>query len=149
MEFAEISLSFVWLVIAIIFGIFELATTSLVSIWFVIGAVLAMLVSITGLPLWFQIFVFILSSVLVIVFLRPIAMKHINGKAAKTNLDAMIGRILIAKTDIDNIKMTGKADIDGSTWLVVSKDDSFIPKDEKIRVVGIEGAKLIVERMSS
>ena len=42
--------------------------------------------------------------------------------------------------------MSGKADLDGTTWIVVSDDDSVIAAGEEIEVVKVEGAKLIVKK---
>jgi membrane protein implicated in regulation of membrane protease activity len=144
----EISMPVIWLIAAIAFGIFELVTTNLVSIWFVIGAVIAMLTSLIGLPLWGQIAVFVISSGIVLFFVRPLATKYVNSKTIKTNIDALVGRITVAKTDIDNFKMSGRVDMDGTTWLAKSVDDSVIATGEEIKVVKVEGAKLIVEKIS-
>ena len=62
---------FVWLVIAVVLGIFEAATVALVSIWFAIGAVAAMVPAYFNAPFWVQILVFILVSALCFVFTRP------------------------------------------------------------------------------
>ena len=91
--------------------------------------------------------VFIIISVVSLLFTRPLAKKYLNDKIVKTNIDSLVGRTLIAKTDIDNLKMSGKADLDGTTWIVVSEDDSLISAGEEIEVVKIEGAKLIVRRI--
>ena len=75
------------------------------------------------------------------------AASHFNNRLKKTNIDAVVGRKLIAKTDIDNLHGTGKVDMDGSTWLAVSSVDNIvIPAGCEVKVVEVKGAKLIVER---
>ncbi|MBO6241166.1 MAG: NfeD family protein [Butyrivibrio sp.] len=143
----DVSMQIIWLIVAVVFGILELITTSLVSIWFVFGAVVAMIVALFNAPVLFQVIVFIIISVVSLLFTRPLAKKYLNDKIVKTNIDSLVGRTLIAKTDIDNLKMSGKADLDGTTWIVVSEDDSLISAGEEIEVVKIEGAKLIVRRI--
>ncbi|WP_022773274.1 NfeD family protein [Butyrivibrio sp. AE2015] len=142
----DISMQIVWLLAAVVFGILELVTTSLVSIWFVFGAVVAMITALFNAPILLQVIVFIVVSAISLLFTRPLATKYVNSKTIKTNVDSLVGRVLIAKTKIDNLKMSGKADLDGTTWMVVSGDDSVIAAGEEIEVVRVEGAKLIVKK---
>ena len=142
----DISMQIVWLIAAIVFGVLELITTSIFSIWFVFGAVVAMITALFNAPVLFQIIVFIVVSAVSLLFTRPLATKYLNSKTIKTNVDSLVGRTLIAKTEIDNLKMSGKADLDGSTWIAVSSDDSIIAAGEEIVVVKVEGAKLIVKK---
>ena len=113
-----------WLILTVALAVIELATLGLITIWFAIGAAVAMLVALLGGNIWAQLISFIIVSTVILVTVRPIASKHFNRNIKKTNIDAVIGRKLIAKTDIDNIKGTGKVDMDGSTWLAASTDDN-------------------------
>ena len=142
----DISMQIVWLIAAVVFGVLELVTTSLTSIWFVFGAVASMIAALFSAPMLIQIIIFIIVSAVSLWFTRPLAMKYLNSRTVKTNVDSLVGRILIAKTEIDNLKMSGKADLDGSTWIAVSSDDSIIAAGEEIEVVKVEGAKLIVKK---
>ena len=136
-----------WLILTVILAVIELTTLGLITIWFAIGAAVAMLAALLGGNIWVQLIRFIIVSTGILVTVRPIASRHFNGKIKKTNIDAVIGRKLIAKTDIDNIKGTGKVDMDGSTWLAASSmDEVTIFAGEEVRVVRVSGAKLIVER---
>ena len=143
----NISMPIVWLIAAVAFGVFELVTTNLVSIWFVIGAIVSMLLSFTGIPILAQVIVFVLVSGIVLFLVRPFATKYINSKAVKTNIDAFIGKILVVKKDIDNFQMSGRVDMDGSTWIAVSADGSAIKTGEEVKIVRIDGAKLVVEKL--
>lgn len=136
-----------WLILTVILAVIELATLGLITIWFAIGAAVAMLAALLGGNIWVQIICFIVVSTVILITVRPIASKNFNSKIKRTNIDAVIGRKLIAKTDIDNVKGTGKVDMDGSTWLAASSiDDVTIFAGEAVRVVRVQGAKLIVER---
>ncbi|MBQ3798547.1 MAG: NfeD family protein [Butyrivibrio sp.] len=137
----------IWLIISIVLAVIELSTLGLVTIWFAIGAIVSMIVALLGANIWVQLICFILVSVVILVAVRPLAEKYINRNIKKTNIDAVIGRKLIAKTDIDNIRGTGKVDMDGSTWLAKSSiDEVTIRAGEEVVVVKVQGAKLIVER---
>lgn len=143
----KISMAIIWLAITVVLSVIEIATLGLVCIWFAAGAVAAFLVSLVGAPIWLQITVFLVVSIVVLVLVRPIAAAHFNNRLKKTGIDAAIGRKLVAKTDIDNLHGMGKVDMDGSTWLAASSmDEVVIHAGEEVRVIEVRGAKLIVER---
>ena len=145
----DISVSVIWLIITVVLSVIEIFTLGLVTIWFAAGAAIAFFLALFDAPLPVQIGAFLVVSVLVLVLVRPIATKHFNNRLKKTNIDAYVGRKLIAKTDIDNLKGTGKVDMDGSTWLAVSSVDNIvIPAGSEVKVVEVKGAKLIVELAS-
>ncbi len=143
----EMSMAIVWLAAAVILAVIELLTMGLATIWFAAGALVAFLLTLIGAPVAVQIAAFLVISVAVLILVRPLASKYLNKKVKKTNIDAVVGRKLITKTEIDNLKGTGKIDMDGSTWLAASSIDSIvIPQGTEVRVVKVSGAKLIVER---
>lgn len=143
----EYSMPIIWLILAVVLSVVELNTMGLTTIWFAAGSVVALIFSLFKAPVGLQIGLFIVVSIVVLVLVRPLAAKHINSKTAKTNLDAIIGRKLVVKTEIDNIKETGKVDMDGSTWLASSTiDNVIIHEGEEVVVREIRGARLIVER---
>ena len=143
----NVSLPVIWLIVTVVMSVIEIITMGLVSIWFAAGAVVALMLALIGTPLWLQVTAFLVVSVAVLILVRPIAAAHFNNRLKKTNIDAIIGRKLIAKTDIDNLHGTGKVDMDGSTWIAVSSMDNIIIRaGETVKVVKVQGAKLIVER---
>lgn len=137
---------FVWLVIAVVLGIFEAATVALVSIWFAIGAVAAMVPAYFNAPFWVQILVFILVSALCFVFTRPFFKKIIKVNKQPTNVDRLVGQEGIATDDIENIECRGKVFISGLTWSARSETGELIPQGAVVTVKKIEGATLVVER---
>ncbi len=142
-----ISESLIWLIITVALSVAEIFTMGLVTIWFATGAAVAFVLALIGAPLPVQIAAFLVVSIVILVLVRPIATKHFNNRLKKTNIDAYVGRKLIAKTDIDNLHGTGKVDMDGSTWIAVSSMDNIIIRaGETVKVVEVRGAKLIVER---
>ncbi len=137
---------FVWLVIAVVLGIFEAATVALVSIWFAIGAVAAMVPAYFNAPFWVQILVFILVSALCFVFTRPFFKKIIRVNKQPTNADRLVGQEGVATDDIENIECRGKVFISGLTWSARSETGELIPQGAVVTVKKIEGATLVVER---
>ena len=137
---------FVWLVIAVVLGIFEAATVALVSIWFAIGAVAAMVPAYFNAPFWVQILVFILVSALCFVFTRPFFKKIIRVNKQPTNVDRLVGQEGVATDDIENIECRGKVFISGLTWSARSETGELIPQGAVVTVKKIEGATLVVKR---
>ena len=143
----DISLPIIWLIVTIVLSVIEIFTMGLVTIWFAAGAAVALLLSLIDAPVAIQVVAFLVVSIAVLVLVRPIAQSHFNNRIKKTNIDAIIGRKLIAKTDIDNLHGTGKVDMDGSTWLAASSVDNIvISAGEEVVVKEVRGVKLIVER---
>ena len=137
---------FVWLVIAVVLGIFEAATVALVSIWFAIGAVAAMVPAYFNAPFWVQILVFILVSALCFVFTRPFFKQIIRVNKQPTNVDRLVGQEGVATDDIENIECRGKVFISGLTWSARSETGELIPQGAVVTVKKIEGATLVVKR---
>lgn len=135
-----------WLILVIIFGIIEASSAALVSIWFMGGAVIAMMLSLVGVPVWLQITVFIVTSTLLLIFTKPLVKKWLDSAKVKTNTDALIGKQARVVETIDNLRSTGAVYIDGKTWTARNTvDDIVIDVDKMVEVIKIEGVKLIVD----
>ena len=83
----EISMAAIWIASIIVLLIIEGATSGLVTIWFAIGAVAALLAELIGAPIWLQAVVFLVVSFVTLVFTRPLAQRHLNNKTQPTNAD--------------------------------------------------------------
>ena len=68
-------MNWLWLGAAVVFGLIEAATAALVSVWFVGGAVAALLVSLLGGALWLQILLFLAVSAVILALTRPLVRK--------------------------------------------------------------------------
>ena len=134
----------VWAAAIIIFGILEGITVQLVSIWFVAGAVAALISVPLGAPQWLQFVIFFAVSLIVLAIVRPIIKKRLTPKQEKTNADRCIGKDAIVIEEINNILPTGQVKADGKVWTARSSDNSIIPKDTIVSVEKIDGVKLIV-----
>ncbi len=67
-----------------------------------------------------------------------------NVSLTRTNVDALIGKETIAKTDIDPVD-GGIIKLNGELWLSRPADEVVIKEGSRVRVVRIEGVTLIVE----
>jgi len=136
-----------WLLVAVIFGVIEAATVQLMSIWFAVGAVAAMIAALLGAGIWLQFVVFLAVAVLVLVFTRPLVKKVLRVGHVHTNADSLIGRIGAVTVDIAGPGEVGRVLVDGQDWSAVSQDGIPVAKGEKVLVKAIEGVKLVVEPM--
>lgn len=135
----------IWLVIFIVLLGIEIATLGLTTIWFAGGALVATLISAMGFPLYVQIPVFLVVSVVLLLFTRPIAQKYFNKERIKTNAESLVGQTAVVTESINNLKGMGKAVINGQEWTARSVDDSAeLQKETQATVVAIEGVKLVL-----
>ena len=139
---------YVWLGVLIISVILEALTFALVSVWFVPGALASMILAfIPGVPLWAQIVVFLLISLALMVFLRPITDKLLIGKKVATNADAVIGEMAVVTEPINNLEAKGQVKVRGQIWTARAADkNATFEIGEIVNVVAIEGVKLICKK---
>lgn len=136
----------VWLALLIIFAVAEAATVGLTSVWFAIGSLSALVCALAGGNIWLQLGIFIVLSLVCLVALRPLAKKYLNTRVEPTNADRVIGQEARVTQDIDNIQGTGAVTIGGVTWTARSEHDTPITAGAMVRVLRIEGVKVMVEK---
>ena len=136
----------IWLVVAVVLAVIEASTAQLVCIWFAFGAFGALLSAMLGAPLWLQFVWFLLLSLLALWLTRPLAKKYVNGRAQPTNADRVIGREALVTEDIDNLRASGAVSVGGKEWTARTEEGKpLIPAGQVVKVLRIEGVKLIVE----
>ncbi len=139
--------AYFWLFVLAVLVVVEIITTGLTTVWCAVGAACAYCVRLLGGPLWLQTIVFVLVSVLLIVFLRPIALNHFNINREKTNINSLEGKKGKVTQLINNIEQTGKITIGDIEWSARTEDDDVIIDVGKIvEIVRIEGVKVIVKQ---
>ena len=136
-----------WLIVALIFGIIEIATVNFYTIWLAIAAVITAILSVFGLGIPGQILAFSLISLLLVLLSEAIVRKVIFGgrQEIKTNIDALKGQEGIVTFKIDNRKGEGIVKIRGTDWSARSDDDESIPERTIVIIQRIEGVKVIVK----
>ena len=140
-----VNMPVVWLVAVIALLIIEGLAPGLVSIWFALGALAALISALIGAPLWLQALWFVLVSVASQCLTRPLAKKYINAKVVPTNADMLVGKECIVKETVDNIAGTGAVAVEGKTWSARMADETErAAVGEVVSVLRIEGVKLIV-----
>lgn len=141
-----LDMSIVWLVAMVALLIVEALVPGLVSIWFAIGALAALIAALLHAPLWLQIVWFLAVSVATLVLTRPLAQKFVNSRTQPTNADALIGHDCVVTEPIDNLAGTGAVKIGGKVWTARSEDETArFATGDVVTAVRIEGVKLIVK----
>lgn len=138
---------YVWLAVAVLLAVVEVATTQLVSLWFVIGAAVTAVCSATfleGQLLW-QIIIFIAVSAVALILTRPLVKKLKNENKVSTNSDRNIGKTGVVIVEINPSDGTGQVKIGTEKWSAKSVDGSVIKEGTNISVEAIEGVKLVVK----
>lgn len=146
--FAEMSMTTFWIIAMVVFLVIEAVTVGIVSIWFAIGALFAMVTAMLGANLWVQIAVFLVVSAVALYFTRPLVKKYVNNKVEPTNADMLIGKECRVVETIDNISGTGAVYVDGKTWTARTIDEEIIPEGQLVKAERIEGVKLIVSKIA-
>ncbi|MDO5131744.1 MAG: NfeD family protein [Eubacteriales bacterium] len=136
-----------WLLVTAALLLVEALTAGLTTIWFAGGAVAALICAFMGGPLWLQTGIFAAVSLILLLVTRPLALKYMRRGTGKTSLDRMIGQQVLVTEQIDNLRGTGEAQIDGQYWMARAYDnDQIFKKGEIARIRAIQGVKLIVEK---
>ena len=140
--------SIYWLLLFILLLVIEVLTMGLTTIWFAGGALAAFLVSlVAGNILELEVAVFIIVSVILLIFTRPLALRYLNRKTTLTNADSVVGSIVRVTEPVNNILDQGAAQADGKVWTARGASDDLLFEEGELAVVQeIRGVKLILQK---
>ena len=137
----------IWLVILIVLLVIEVITLGLSTIWFAGGALASFIAAMAGANVAVQVVLFLAVSIILLLFTRPVVMKYLNRNKTATNADSLIGEQAVVTQTINNLMSRGEVFINGMAWTARSgREDEVIEKDTVVRILRIDGVKLIVER---
>lgn len=145
--FAEYGFAMFWVVVIALAAAVEAETCDLIAIWFVPGALLAMILAFCDVEFWLQAVVFIALSAAILTLFFTVFKKRIpKKKTHPTNVDALIGAKGIVEEKIDNLRETGSVKLRGLVWTARSSDEAVtIEAGSIVTVKEIAGVKLICE----
>lgn len=138
------NLSVIWLIALIVFAVAEGASVGLVSIWFALGSLVALLASFFVTNIWAQIVIFMVVSLVALMAIRPLTRKYMTPKQVATNVDRLIGMQAVVLEEIDSLKFTGAVKVSGVVWSAKTDDQNTIPVDSVVTIQEIQGVKLVV-----
>lgn len=142
--------TFVWLAAFIVFGIIELTSFNLVTVWFSAAALVNILLTLCfqSFTFLYQTILFFILSFLCVALFYPHLKRHFGRKVIPTNVNSLIGE---AATVCQTIKpdATGQIKVNGSVWTAVSQNHQLIAKGTPVTVCEINGVKAVVSPIQS
>ena len=136
---------YVWLILAGIFVIAEIATVGFLIFWLSLGSLCAMVTSFFTDNLIIQTAVFVITSALFILCTRPLAQKL--GKTDNnltTNAFSIIGKKAIVVKEINPPLGVGQIKVDGQVWSAKSNGETVISEGTEVSILSIDGVKAVV-----
>ena len=135
-----------WGIFLFIIFVFEFLTPGPTALWFGAGAIVGGLIDLAGGSVVLQWIGFSIATIIVAMLLRPIMKKWKETPPEKTNIDALIGKIVHVIETIDNYEETGVAILDGNEWTARSVDEELVIPEGAMGIVReISGVKLMLE----
>ena len=135
----------VWLIIAGLFFVGEIATVGFLIFWFGIGALIAMIVSFFTSNIIIQTTIFVISSTILIFATKPFVKKFADVKKTNTNVYSIIGKKALVINTIDPIHSVGQIKINGEVWTAESENNQVIDEGSEVEILEIKGVKAIVK----
>ncbi len=140
-----------WLIAMIFFVVIEALTVNLISIWFVLGSLTALILALLNISTqWQMIAFFIISGIALFVFLYFVKPK-LNQKIEvqeKTNADRIIEQEAIVVRTINPLENTGQVRVRGQIWSATTYNDEVIEEGTLVYVKELKGVKAYVTRKS-
>lgn len=142
---SDMGMTLLWAGLLVAFVVIESLTVQLVSIWFAVGALAALIAKLCSANITVQMVVFVVVSLLALLLTKPLVKRFTHATISPTNMDANLGATAIVVSKIDNRNATGEVKLGSLIWLARSVNSEVIEQGQHVTVVHIEGAKLIVE----
>jgi len=142
------SLTTMWLILCGLCLIIEIFTVSFLMFFPGVGAFLAFLAALLGANITIQSIIFVASSAIMVIFVRPLVTKLFKTKDVAMNSNALIGKSGIVLKDIQGDDKVGQVKVAGEIWSAICKENTQIEKGSKITVLEISGVKLVVKGIS-
>lgn len=133
-----------WLIIVLALALIEIITVNLVTIWFVASGIVALILSYFNISFYIQLGVFVILGTLLLILTKKPLEKLLNKTKQKTNLDRIFDMKGIVTEEITK-NSTGEVKVDGKKWTAIA--DKTIKKDSTVKILKIDGVKLIVEEV--
>ena len=131
-----------WLMLVIVLSIIEIATVNLLTIWFVISGIVALILSFFIKDTAIVSTIFAVLGIILLFTTRPLFYKLLKPKNEKTNFDRIIGKVGIVTEEIKRNQI-GEVKVDGKKWSAISNKKIEVGKE--VIIEAIEGVKLVVK----
>ncbi len=135
----------VWLLVGVGLLVLEAVTLAFVAIYFGVAGLVAALIAGLGAPLWLQVVVFCVVSLVGLGLTRRIATQALRGPVVKTNVHGLAGRRGVVTKPISR-DGGGQVRIGGDYWTAQAyfDDADVIPEGARVEVMKVEGVTAVV-----
>lgn len=136
-----------WLIAFVLLLVIEMLTAGLTTIWFALGSLVSILVAELGGNFFLQSGLCLLVAFLLLIFARPMAVKHLHIRRERTNAQGMIGKMARVTEDVNNLAGTGSATVNGKEWMARSEQEGeILPAGTFAVIAAIKGVHLILRK---
>ena len=143
--FGYVSIQWIWLALVVVFAAIELASYSLVTVWFALAALAMVFLSLLleNLSLPAQCLIFLAISAALLIFTRPLAVKKFRVGRTRTNVDGLAGSRAVVVKAIGEFDR-GEVKVGGQIWTAVSDGGGVIAEGSVCEILRVDGVKLVV-----
>jgi membrane protein implicated in regulation of membrane protease activity len=136
----------IWILLGLAFAIGEIFSLSLFLAPFAVGALLGAVAELIGAGAAVATIVFLISSLLLLGFVRPIARRHLRTPGQlRTGTAALVGQTGVVTERIANDDGSGAVKLEGEVWTARAYDrDEIIEPGQRVQVIEIRGATALV-----
>jgi membrane protein implicated in regulation of membrane protease activity len=136
-----------WLGLAVALGVLELFSLDLILLMLAAGAIVGMVVSLTGADLWVQVIAAVVASVAALGVVRPSVVKRLHtGPNLVLGHEALVGRQGLVVQEVSS--QAGQIRVGGEIWTARPYDeDQVIPVGAKVDIFQIKGATALVHHV--
>ena len=141
-------MEYIWLAFVLLCGVIEALTAPLVALWFVPGALVAMILAFLNVKIWIQVLVFFVLSAVCLLLSKTVFRKFFKPTTEKFNIDAIIGEKCLVTERIDNVAGRGAVKVKGLEWAArMVSDEIVVEEGVRVEVIAVEGVKLICKEI--
>jgi len=137
----------IWLIICGVCFVGEIFTVSFLLFLPGLAALVAFILALFNFSMTVQIIVFVILTILMLIFVRPLVSKFFKTKNFVTNSNALIGKVGTVIKDINKDLNPGQVKVSGEIWSAITQDNCIISKDSLVKIEGINGVKLLVKKV--
>lgn len=134
----------IWVLIGLLLLSMEFVSSTMHLGLFAVGAfVVAILVGVgLHIPLWGQLVLFTSTSIISLLFIRPILVRKL-GLNVKKHIDTLVGEQATAMEDIAPATI-GRAELRGTTWSARNVGETSLARGQRCVVAHVEGLMIHV-----
>ena len=137
----------IWAILGMVLVAGEVFTPGFVLACFAIGCLASGLLAFWQFGVTVQLLAFSAASLVAFIGIRPFMARHLagSGDTYKTNADALVGKRGVVRERVDPETGRGRVVVEGEDWWGVTEGGRAIEQGERILVLGIDGARLLIE----